>query len=143
MQFRYPQFVPTPLSQLIPNASAEGVALMQDLMLYDPQQRPTVSQSLQYPFFQANNAIPAPLSTAEPTASTFTRRPVQKSEMEMKLEERAMAKQVRETLFLFITWLNLITLSFQDLIHIAVYFMFCFSAILTYSFSTYYRCKRS
>jgi len=94
MQFRYPQFVPTPLSQLIPNASAEGVALMQDLMLYDPQQRPTVSQSLQYPFFQANNAIPAPLSTAEPTASTFTRRPVQKSEMEMKLEERAMAKQV-------------------------------------------------
>lgn len=29
MQFRFPQFVPTPLSQLIPNASAEGVALMQ------------------------------------------------------------------------------------------------------------------
>ncbi len=102
MQFRYPQFVPTPLSQLIPNASAEGVALMQDLMLYDPQQRPTVSQSLQYPFFQANNAIPAPLSTAEPTASTFTRRPVQKSEMEMKLEERAMAKQVRKNACLLV-----------------------------------------
>lgn len=29
MQFRFPQFVPTPLSQLIPNASPEGVALMQ------------------------------------------------------------------------------------------------------------------
>jgi hypothetical protein len=64
-------------------------------MLYDPQQRPTVSQSLQYPFFMANNALPAPSNTAETIASTFTRRPVQKSETEMKIEERAMAKQVR------------------------------------------------
>jgi hypothetical protein len=63
-------------------------------MLYDPQQRPTVSNALQYPFFQANNNIPAPMNTAEATASTFTRRPVQKSEAEMKIEERAMAKQV-------------------------------------------------
>lgn len=29
MQFRFPQFVPTPLAQLIPNASVEGIALMQ------------------------------------------------------------------------------------------------------------------
>ena len=29
MQFRFPQFVPTPLAQLIPNATPEGVALMQ------------------------------------------------------------------------------------------------------------------
>jgi hypothetical protein len=72
---------------------------MQDLMLYDPQQRPTVSQSLQYPFFQASNAIPAPANTAEVIPSTFTRRPVQKSEMEMKIEERAMAKQVRSFCF--------------------------------------------
>ncbi len=64
-------------------------------MLYDPQQRPTVSQALQYPFFQASNAIPAPINTAEAAASTFTRRPVQKSEAEMKIEERALAKQVR------------------------------------------------
>lgn len=63
-------------------------------MLYDPQQRPTVSQSLQYPYFQANNAFPAPLNTAEPIPSTFTRRPVQKSEAEMKMDERAAAKQV-------------------------------------------------
>ena len=124
MQFRYPQFVPTPLSQLIPNASAEGVALMQDLMLYDPQQRPTVSQSLQYPFFQANNAIPAPLSTAEPIASTFTRRPVQKSEMEMKLEERAMAKQVRKNACLLVG-LNLTYQCFLKLNSIA-----CFTFLL-------------
>lgn len=63
-------------------------------MIYDPQQRPTASQSLQYPFFQVNNAFPAPLNSAEPTASTFTRRPVQKTEAEMKMEERAAAKKV-------------------------------------------------
>lgn len=66
-------------------------------MLYDPQQRPTVSQSLQYPFFQASNAFPAPANTAEPIPSTFTRRPVQKSEAEMKMDERAAAKQVPYT----------------------------------------------
>lgn len=64
-------------------------------MLYDPQQRPTVSQSLQYPYFQVSNAFPAPTNTAEPIPSTFTRRPVQKSEMEMRLDERAAAKQVQ------------------------------------------------
>jgi hypothetical protein len=68
-------------------------------MLYDPQQRPTVSQSLQYPYFMANNALPAPSNTAETIPSTFTRRPVQKSETEMKIEERAMAKQVRSSVF--------------------------------------------
>ena len=52
MQFRFPQFVPTALGQLIPNASPEGLVMMQDLMKYDPQQRPTASQTLQYPFFQ-------------------------------------------------------------------------------------------
>ena len=55
MSFRFPQFVPTPLSQLIPNASGEAIQLMQDLMIYDPQQRPTMAQCLQYPFFQVSD----------------------------------------------------------------------------------------
>lgn len=63
-------------------------------MLYDPQQRPTASQALQYPFFQVNNVFPAPVNTAEQIQSTFTRRPVQKAENEMQIEERAMAKKV-------------------------------------------------
>ena len=29
MNFRFPQFVPTPLAQIIPNASAEAITLMQ------------------------------------------------------------------------------------------------------------------
>jgi serine/threonine protein kinase len=94
MQFRFPQFAPTSLGQVIPNASPEGLALIQDLLLYDPQQRPTASQTLQHPFFQVNNTLPAPTSTAEVIQSTFTRRPVQKTEAEIKAEERLLAKKV-------------------------------------------------
>lgn len=98
MQFRFPQFAPTPFNQIVPNASPEAVQLLQDLLLYDPQQRPTASQSLQYPFFQVNNALPAPMSSAEAVPSTFTRRPVQKSEAELQADERVMAKKAQEEL---------------------------------------------
>ena len=55
-----------------------GLALMQDLMKYDPQQRPTASQTLQYPFFQVNSALPAPEGVEHSKApGTFTRRPIQ------------------------------------------------------------------
>lgn len=61
MNFRFPQFVPTALSSIIPNASPEGIKLMEDLMLYDPMARPTASQTLQYPFFQVNASLPPPV----------------------------------------------------------------------------------
>mmetsp|Transcript_32195 Transcript_32195/g.32819 ORF Transcript_32195/g.32819 Transcript_32195/m.32819 type:complete len:616 (+) Transcript_32195:259-2106(+) len=74
MNFRFPQFAPTPLSQVIPNASPEGNTLMQDLMKYDPQQRPTASQCLQYPFFQVNASLPPPQSMGGVVSpSSFTR----------------------------------------------------------------------
>jgi hypothetical protein len=38
--------------------------------------------------------MPAALSTAEQLPSTFTRRPVVKTEAEIKAEERALAKKV-------------------------------------------------
>jgi serine/threonine protein kinase len=100
MQFRFPQFVPTSLAQLIPHASQEAITLMQDLMLFDPQQRPTSSQVLQYPYFHVNNSLPQPSSSTEPIPSTFTRRPVMKSENEIKIEEKLQAKKV---IFYFFT----------------------------------------
>ena len=54
MNFRFPQFVPTSLASLIPHASAEAIHIITDLLNYDPNQRPTASQTLQYPFFQVN-----------------------------------------------------------------------------------------
>ena len=60
VNFRLPQFVPTPLAQLIPNASPEALQVLTDCLKWDPDQRPTCSQVLQYPFFQVNHAIPPP-----------------------------------------------------------------------------------
>ena len=98
MQFRFPQFLPTPLSQIIPNASVEAIALIQDLLRYDPMQRPSSSQSLQYPFFRVDNNFPPPASSAIEIPSTFTRRPAQKSEYELRLEELAAIKAENDKL---------------------------------------------
>ena len=72
MNFRFPQFVPTHLSIIIPNASPEAVSLMEDLMRFDPQKRPGASQTLQYPFFQVNASLPPPqpAPVAAPVAGT-------------------------------------------------------------------------
>lgn len=61
MGFRFPPFIPTPLAQLVPNASFEALALLSDLLQFDPYRRPTASQALQFPFFQANSTL-APVS---------------------------------------------------------------------------------
>mmetsp|Transcript_33356 Transcript_33356/g.56179 ORF Transcript_33356/g.56179 Transcript_33356/m.56179 type:complete len:500 (-) Transcript_33356:1037-2536(-) len=58
MNFRFPQFVSTPLSALIPNASPEAIQLMTDMLHYDPNKRPTCVAALQYPFFQLGLSIP-------------------------------------------------------------------------------------
>ncbi|KAG6976725.1 hypothetical protein JG688_00001052 [Phytophthora aleatoria] len=62
MNYRFPQFVPTSLAQLIPHASPEALQLMTDLLKFDPNQRPTSSQALQYPFFQVNVNVATPLT---------------------------------------------------------------------------------
>ena len=44
MNFRWPQMVPTPLKQVIPSAGSEGIQLMRDMMLWDPEKRPSAQQ---------------------------------------------------------------------------------------------------
>ena len=39
--YKFPQAVATPLKQLTPTAGAEGLALMRDMIKWDPQRRPT------------------------------------------------------------------------------------------------------
>ncbi|XP_062841778.1 serine/threonine-protein kinase MAK [Trichomycterus rosablanca] len=57
MNFRFPQCVPTPLKTLIPNASNEALALMKDLLQWDPKKRPTAVQALRYPYFQVGQVL--------------------------------------------------------------------------------------
>ncbi len=44
MNFKFPTMVPTPLRSLIPNASDEAIAVMTELLLWDPNKRPTAPQ---------------------------------------------------------------------------------------------------
>ncbi|XP_030612808.1 serine/threonine-protein kinase MAK isoform X4 [Archocentrus centrarchus] len=57
MNFRFPQCVPTHLKTLIPNASNEAIALMKDLLQWDPRKRPTAAQALRYPYFQVGQVL--------------------------------------------------------------------------------------
>uniref|UniRef100_A0A8C5N6E5 Protein kinase domain-containing protein n=1 Tax=Gouania willdenowi TaxID=441366 RepID=A0A8C5N6E5_GOUWI len=62
MNFRFPQCVPTHLKTLIPNASNEAIALMRDLMQWDPKKDPAV-QALRYSYFQVGQTLgPRPQS---------------------------------------------------------------------------------
>jgi serine/threonine protein kinase len=69
MNFRFPQFVATPLTSIIPNASPEALTLISDLLKYDPNQRPTASQALQYPFFQVRHALHRVTAASQPYAA--------------------------------------------------------------------------
>ena len=63
MNFKFPQFPLTSFQELIPHASNDAITLLEDLLRYDPNQRPSASQALQYPFFNTNT-----VKTASPTA---------------------------------------------------------------------------
>ncbi|CAL8284874.1 unnamed protein product [Arctogadus glacialis] len=60
MNFRWPQCVPSLLRTLIPNASAEAVHLMRDLLQWDPKKRPASSQALRYSYFYVGQALGTP-----------------------------------------------------------------------------------
>lgn len=58
MGFRFPQFEAVPLAQVIPQASAEAIQLMQGLLMYDPSHRPSLSRALKFAYFHVNAVIP-------------------------------------------------------------------------------------
>lgn len=64
MGFTFPKFVPTPLSQLIPNASEQAIDLMMRMMTFDPQKRITAAQALKHPWFEDVSHNPAALTVA-------------------------------------------------------------------------------
>ncbi|CAI5966828.1 unnamed protein product, partial [Closterium sp. NIES-65] len=51
MNFRFPEYSPIPLAQIMPMASDEAVDLVTALCSWDPARRPSAAQALQHPFF--------------------------------------------------------------------------------------------
>ncbi|XP_077951870.1 serine/threonine-protein kinase MAK isoform X10 [Gasterosteus aculeatus] len=85
MNFRFPQCVPTHLKTLIPNASNEAIALMRDLLQWDPKKRPTAVQTLRYPYFQVGQILgPRPLS--QEVKNIQARPPAQKQVSDSKAD---------------------------------------------------------
>ncbi|KAM6900769.1 serine/threonine-protein kinase MAK [Xenentodon cancila] len=83
MNFRFPQCVPTHLKTLIPNASNEAIALMRDLLQWDPKKRPTAVQALRYPYFQVGQIL-GPRPQNQEVKKVHNRPPVQKQISESK-----------------------------------------------------------
>lgn len=67
MNFKFPQFTETPLAQIIPQASKEGIIMMKDMLKWNPNKRPTAAQSLRYPYFQVGQK----LSVQHPPVQSF------------------------------------------------------------------------
>ncbi|XP_016928862.3 serine/threonine-protein kinase dyf-5 isoform X2 [Drosophila suzukii] len=63
IHFRYPDCIKVPLSSVVSRCSQNGLDLLEDMLAYDPDKRPTAQQSLKYPYFHA-------LKRISPTAAT-------------------------------------------------------------------------
>jgi protein kinase len=55
IKFRFPQFVATKLEVLIPQSGADGIAVMNNLLMWDPNKRLSASKCLQHPYFEAGH----------------------------------------------------------------------------------------
>ncbi|XP_053268894.1 serine/threonine-protein kinase MAK isoform X2 [Pleuronectes platessa] len=87
MNFRFPQCVPTHLKTLIPNASNEAIALMRDMLQWDPKKRPTAVQALRYPYFQVGQVL-GPRPQSQEVKKVQARPPAQKQTSETKTDHQ-------------------------------------------------------
>ncbi|KAH9504143.1 hypothetical protein Btru_065105 [Bulinus truncatus] len=80
MNFRFSQCVPVPLKQIIPNASNDGLQVLKDMLMWNPQKRPSSPQCLRYGFFQVGTDLlrPPPPSSKTPTNLPSQASPPQK-----------------------------------------------------------------
>ena len=59
MNFKFPQFSPTPLASIIPTASPDGIKLISDMLRWNPDKRPTAQQALKYSYFKSIAMTPS------------------------------------------------------------------------------------
>ena len=64
---------------------------MTDMMKWDPKQRPTASQVLQYPYFQVSAKVPSAL----PVANSSSSRSPNKAQQQQQQQEQELAKRKR------------------------------------------------
>lgn len=73
MKFKFPTMVPTDLNSLIPNASRDGIELINQMLAWDPQARITATQALASKYFQVGQNLN---TSAQSTAISRPSQPV-------------------------------------------------------------------
>uniref|UniRef100_A0A0N5AAY7 non-specific serine/threonine protein kinase n=1 Tax=Syphacia muris TaxID=451379 RepID=A0A0N5AAY7_9BILA len=68
MNFKFQQCLATPLDTIITNAGNDGLKVMADMMLWNPEKRPSAASSLKYKYFQAKQKLGTP-STRQTSGS--------------------------------------------------------------------------
>ncbi|PAA80810.1 hypothetical protein BOX15_Mlig017647g1, partial [Macrostomum lignano] len=69
MNFKFPQCIATQLSSLIPNASTDGIAIMLDMLAWNPKHRPNAKDALKHAYFAASS------QRLQPNAASARRQP--------------------------------------------------------------------
>jgi protein kinase len=87
MGFRFPQFDPTPLQKLVPNANRDALDFIEACLQWDPTKRPSAAQCLQMPFFQTGITTPLSLNE-EPKPQARRPAPTRTSEEAMVSKPR-------------------------------------------------------
>ncbi|VDK44802.1 unnamed protein product [Anisakis simplex] len=59
MNFKFQQSVPTPLASIVSTIGQDGLKLMSDMMLWNPEKRPSAASSLKYKYFQVGQKLGA------------------------------------------------------------------------------------
>ncbi|KHN87151.1 Serine/threonine-protein kinase MAK [Toxocara canis] len=68
MNFKFQQSVATPLATIVSMISQDGLKLMGDMMLWNPEKRPSAANSLKYKYFQVGQKLGAPV-VSQPSTS--------------------------------------------------------------------------
>ncbi|KAI1729728.1 protein kinase domain-containing protein [Ditylenchus destructor] len=61
MNFRFHQSPGVPLNSIVNTISDDGMKLMRDMMMWNPEKRPSASSSLKYAYFQVGQKLGAPV----------------------------------------------------------------------------------
>ncbi|WKX90215.1 hypothetical protein Q1695_009230 [Nippostrongylus brasiliensis] len=61
MNFRFPQAAPTPMESIVNTIGKDGMKLMMDMMMWNPEKRPNAATSLKYKYFLVNEKLGAPV----------------------------------------------------------------------------------
>ncbi|CAG0889880.1 unnamed protein product [Darwinula stevensoni] len=56
MNFTFPTFSPTPLHKIVPQASSEGVRIMEEMLRYNPTHRPSAQNCIRHPYFKVGGS---------------------------------------------------------------------------------------